>query len=107
MNARIETTQKMLEALSRSDEAELRGLLTETPVFMALGVNLKGIDDVLGRIARQPTREMYRQVNWATPEITREGTRAAGQMPASAPRAGCVLSFAFDGQRIGTVQHQN
>jgi hypothetical protein len=107
MNARIEVTRKMLDALSHSDEAALRGLLTEQPAFMALGVNLRGTDDVLGRIARQPTREMYRQVKWAAPEITTDGTRAAGHMPADAPRAGCVLSFKFDGDRIGTVQHQN
>ena len=48
MNGRIETTRKLLEALSRSDEAALRAVLTETPAFMALGVNLSGLDNVLG-----------------------------------------------------------
>ena len=38
---------------------------------MALGVNLAGLDGVLERIARQPTREMYRQVTWAAPESDR------------------------------------
>jgi hypothetical protein len=105
--ARIEITRRMLEALSRSDEAALRSTLAETPEFMALGANLQGIDDVLERIARQPTREMYRQVTWAAPEITATGTRAVGHMPTGAARAGCVLSFRFDGDRISTMQHQN
>lgn len=107
MNERVATTQKMLEALSRSDEASLRTVMTETPQFMALGVNLSGIDGVLERIARQPTREMYRQVTWATPELTADGTRAIGHMPKDAPRAGVVLTFRFDGARIGTMQQQN
>ena len=107
MNDRIATTQKMLEALSRSDEAALRAVMTEAPAFMALGVNLAGLDPVLERIARQPTRDMYRQVTWATPEATADGTRAVGHMPKDAPRAGVVLAFRFDGARIGTVQHQH
>jgi hypothetical protein len=107
MSGRIETTQRMLEALSRSDEAALRAVLTEAPAFMALGVNLEGLDSVLTRIARQPTRDMYRQVTWATPEATADGTRAVGHMPKDAPRAGVVLTFRFDGERIGVVQHQH
>src|SRR5262245_9600217 len=97
MNGRIETTRKMLEALARSDEAALRTMLAETPTFMALGANLSGLDSVLDRIARQPTREMYRQAIWAAPELTADGTRAIGHMPKDAPRAGVVLTFRFDG----------
>lgn len=107
MSGRIEVTQGMLAALSRSDEAALRAALTEAPRFMALGVNLDGLDAVLERIARQPTREMYRQVTWATPEATADGTRAVGHMPKDAPRAGTVLTFRFDGDRIAVMQHQN
>lgn len=107
MNRRIETTQEMLEALSRSDEAALRAVLTDAPAFMALGVNVSGLDSVLDRIARQPTREMYRQVIWAAPELTADGTRATGRMPKDAPRAGVVLTFRFDGERIRVLQHQN
>jgi hypothetical protein len=107
MSGQIATTQRMLEALSRSDEAALRAVLTDAPEFMALGVNLAGLDSVLERIARQPTREMYRQVTWATPETTTDGTRAVGHMPKDAPRAGVVLTFRFDGERIGVVQHQH
>jgi general stress protein 26 len=107
MNGRIETTRRLLEALSRGDEAALRTVLTETPAFMALGVNLSGLDSVLERIARQPTREMYRQAIWAAPEVTADGTRATGHMPKDAPRAGVVLTFRFDGERIGVLQHQN
>ena len=106
-SGRIASTQRMLEALSRSDEAALRAVLSEAPSFMALGVNLAGLDSVLDRLARQPTREMYRQVTWAAPEATADGTRAIGHMPKDAPRAGVVLTFRFDGGRIGTVQHQN
>jgi hypothetical protein len=107
MNARLDLTQKLLDALTRSDESVLRAVLTESPAFMALNVNLSGIDSVLDRIARQPTRDMYRQVAWSAPEETAGGTRATGHMPKDAPRAGVVLTFAFDGDRIGTVQHQN
>src|SRR5687767_7443299 len=107
MNARLDLTQKLLDALTRSDESVLRAVLTESPAFMALNVNLAGIDSVLDRIAGQPSREMYRQVVWSAPELTANGTRAAGHMPKDAPRAGCVLTFAFEGDRIGTVQHQN
>jgi hypothetical protein len=103
----MDVTQKMLAALSRSDEAALRAALSDAPKFMALNVNLEGLDSVLDRIARQPTREMYRQVTWTAPEATAEGTRAIGHMPKDAPRAGVVLTFRFDGERIGTVQHQN
>jgi len=107
MSGRIDVTQKMLAALSHSDEAALRAALTEAPKFMALGANLDGLDAVLDRIARQPTREMYRQVTWAAPEATADGTRAIGHMPKDAPRAGVVLTFRFDGERIGVVQQQN
>ena len=107
MSGRIATTQRMLEALSRSDETALRAVLTEAPAFMALGVNLAGLDSVMERIARQPTREMYRQVTWAAPEATADGTRAVGHMPKEAPRAGVVLTFRFEGERIGVVQHQH
>ncbi|MDQ8729948.1 pyridoxamine 5'-phosphate oxidase family protein [Bradyrhizobium sp. LHD-71] len=107
MNERIETTRRMLEALSQSDEAAMRPLLTETPAFTALGVNLSGVDSVLDRIARQPTREMYRQAAWTTPELIADGTRATGQLPKDAPRAGVVLTFRFDGERISAVQHQH
>lgn len=107
MSAKLDQTQKMLEALSRSDESAMRAVLTELPAFVALNVNLAGLDKVLERIARQPTREMYRQVVWSAPQITSEGTRATGHMPTGAPRAGCVLSFHFDGDRVGTMQHQN
>jgi hypothetical protein len=107
MSGRIDVTHKMLAALSRSDEAALRAALTDTPKFMALGANLEGLNAVLDRIAREPTREMYRQVTWAVPEATADGTRAVGHMPKDAPRAGVVLSFRFDGERIGVMQHQN
>jgi hypothetical protein len=60
MSSRIEITQRTLDALSRSDEAALRCVLSEAPAFVALNVDLRGIDEVLARIARQPTREMYR-----------------------------------------------
>ena len=107
MSGRIDVTQKMLAALSRSDEAALRAALSDEPKFMALGVNLDGIEAVLERIARQPTRETYRQVTWAVAEVTTVGTRAIGHMPKDAPRAGVVLTFRFDGERICTMQHQN
>jgi len=107
MNSWLEATRKMLDALSRSDEAALRGLLCESPKFEALNVNLSGVDSVLDRIARQPTRDMYRQVAWSAPEATTDGTRAIGRMPADAPRSGVALTFVFDGDRIATVQHQN
>jgi hypothetical protein len=107
MDARLEATRKMLAALARSDESALRALLCESPTFAALNVHLCGIDSVLDRIARQPTRDMYRQVAWSQPETTPGGMRAIGRMPADAPRAGVVLTFVFDGDRITTVQHQN
>jgi len=107
MNARLETTRKMLDALSRSDEGTLRSVLCEFPTFVALNAHLSGMDRVLDRIARQPTRDMYRQVAWAAPEVTAEGTRAIGRMPADAPRSGVVLTLVFEGDRIATVQHQN
>lgn len=107
MNRRTEVTQRMLDALSRSDETALRAVLSDEPAFMALGVNLSGMDSVLDRIARQPTREMYRQVAWSAPELTADGARAIGHMPKDAARSGVVLSFRFDGERISTVQHQH
>src|SRR5688500_13439349 len=85
MNARLDLTQKLLDALTRSDESVLRAVLTESPAFMALNVNLSGIDSVLDRIARQPTRDTYRQVAWSAPEETAGGTRATGHMPKDAP----------------------
>lgn len=107
MSARIERTQGMLAALSCGDEDALRELLSEAPTFMALGASLDGLDGVLDRITRQPASEMYRQVTWSAPELTADGTRASGHMPAGAPRAGCVVSFSFDGDRIRLMQHQN
>ena len=107
MSARLETARKMLDALARSDESAMRGLLCESPRFEALNVNLSGVDSVLDRIARQPTRDTYRQVAWSDPEATADGVRAIGRMPADAPRAGVVLTFVFDGDRIATVQQQN
>jgi hypothetical protein len=107
MSARAEITQQLLDALSRSDESAIRNALTENPAFVALGAHLNGIDAVLERIARQPTREMYRQVTWSAPQSTDDGTLAIGNMPADAPRSGVVLRFTFDGDRIGTVHHQH
>ena len=104
---RVDATRAMLVALSAGNEAGMCAVLTDTPSFMALGVNLRGLDEVLGRIARQPASEMYRQANWAAPEPTADGTRVVGRMPEGAPRAGVVLSFGFEGERIATVQHQH
>lgn len=107
MITRADITQRLLAALSHSDESAIRSILTDQPAFVALGANLSGIDAVLERIARQPTREMYRQVTWSAPETTDDGTLAIGHMSAGAPRAGVVLSFTFEGDRIGTVHHQH
>lgn len=97
----------MLDALSRSDETALRDMLGKAPTFVALGASLQGTEDVLARIARQPTREIYRQVSWALPELTEDGTRAAGHLHDGAARSGCVLSFRFEGDRVVGMQHQN
>lgn len=107
MTARTEITRRLLDALSCSDERAIQSALTENPAFVALGADLRGIEAVLERIARQPTREMYRQVMWSAPQATDDGTLAIGHMPADAARAGVVLTFTFDGDRIETIHHQH
>lgn len=107
MTGQIDTARRFLDGLSRSDEAAIQGALTDAPSFVALGVNLSGLGSVLDRLARQQTRETYRQVVWDAPELTADGARAIGRMPDGAPRAGVVLTLKFDGDRIAEVQQQN
>jgi len=107
MTGSIDVTRRFLSGLSSSDEATLRAVLIDSPKFEALGAKLNGADDVLNRIARQPTRDLYRAVAWDAPETHGSDIRAIGRMPEGAARSGVVLTLKFEGDRIAVIQHQH
>lgn len=111
MNAALamQAAQRLRDArLAGGDEGRrtLLALLQPQARYMALGKEAAGAEAVANELIAGANGELARRLAWGAPEVVEGRVRLAGERRPDTRDRGLVVTLAFDGDAIATVQEQ-
>src|SRR4051794_31295088 len=89
--------RSFVAALHDGAADRVAALLSETPRFQQLNVDLPGRDDVLGRLTAAGTSGVYRASTWEEPVRNAGTVKVVGRMPQGSPVGGVILTLHIAG----------
>lgn len=93
-------------AAIRAGAEALSSLLTEDASFNALNVEIKGREDVIGRLLDEATGRVYRQAEIVDAVTNGDAVQLTLRMPSTAPHPGNVLLLRCRGSVICRIEQQ-
>jgi hypothetical protein len=102
----LDLARDFVAALHDGAADKIAALLSESPKFQQLNVDLAGRDDVLGRLTGAGTSGVYRASTWEEPVHNAGAVKVVGRTPPGSPVGGVILTLHIVGGRVATVQQQ-
>lgn len=106
--ARTALALRLQAAVVGDSEASLETLLAPQVVYRALGKTIEGNAAVRAELLSDAFRKVWRVLGWQAPRALGVGTavRLVGERDAASGERGVIVTLAFDGDRIATIEQQ-
>jgi hypothetical protein len=98
--------ERLRHAVTDGRGADLLAVLHPRARLMALGKTLEGADAVAADLLSEGGRAAWRALVWSPATTAGAGVRMRGERAPGTRERGLVLTFVFEGERVGALQIQ-